>query len=72
MKVGDLVKHSPEGSVEGITEDIFEDWGWMPDFCAGIILDMEEDRARIFYIDVNMSPQPPVINWFPLNELKAI
>ena len=70
MKVGDLVRHSPEGSVEGVTKSVFEDWGWVPDFCAGIILDVEKDKACIFYTDMNLTPQPAVIDWYPLNELE--
>ena len=72
LKTGDLVKHNPEGSYEGASKEIFEDWGWVPDFDSGVILEVAKDKACVFYTDINLNPQPTDINWYPMNELKRI
>ena len=72
LKVGDLVKHRPEGSFEGVGKQLFEDWGWLPDFDSGVILEVTKDKACVFYTDINLNPQPTDIRWFPTNELKRI
>lgn len=68
MKVGDIVKHDPAGSFKAILED----WGWVPDFKTGVVVEIEKKEALVYYIDDNLKTPVHDIRWFPLDQLKEI
>ena len=72
MKVGDLVRHEPKGFAESELNKVFEDWGWMPDFSCGVILEVRDESAQVHYIDNNVSPPQPGNGWYRLVELRFI
>lgn len=76
MKVGDLVRHEPRENAEGAIKKIFEDWGWMPDFSSGVILEIKEndggDYAKVYYMDINLAEPSPSVDWYPLGQLRFL
>jgi len=66
MKIGDLVEHSPEGSiVESILRKIAID-KIPPDFILGVVVEQQKKRSRVF------SHQLPDVFWYDNTELKLI
>lgn len=68
MKPGDIVKHDPTGNLKVILED----WGWVPDFKTGVIVEVKDEEALVYYIDDNLKTPTQDIRWFPLEQLKEI
>ncbi len=66
MKIGDLVKHNPKGSiVESILRKIATD-EIQPDFRLGVVVDQKQQRSRIF------SHQLSDVFWYDNTELKIV
>ena len=72
MKAGDLVKHDPAGKASGELKHIFEDWGWMPDFSSGIILEVRGDHALVHCLDDNVSSPYFKTEWYELSQLRSL
>tara|TARA_Y100001938_G_C8079088_1_gene427970 strand:- start:1701 stop:1925 length:225 start_codon:yes stop_codon:yes gene_type:complete len=70
------VSHEPKGEAKGTLKKIFEDWGWMPDFSSGVIMEIEEKDdetyAKVYYIDTNLKKPSPSIDWYPLRQLRSL
>lgn len=66
MKIGDLVEHSPEGSiVESVLRQLTTD-KIPPDFILGVVVEQQKKRSRVF------SHQLPGVFWYDNTELKLI
>lgn len=66
MKVGDLVRHNPEGSaVENILQKLSGD-EFVPDFSLGVVVESKNRRMRVF------SHQLRDVFWYSISELKKI
>ena len=72
MRAGDLVKHDPTGGAQTSLKDIFEDWGWMPDFCHGIILEIKGDHALVHCLDNNTTVPYLKTDWYEISHLRHI
>ncbi len=71
LKVGNLVAHDPRDDSDGVKE-LFEDWGWMPDFESGIILEINDDYALVYFADINLKAACFDIGWYKMLELKEL
>ena len=65
MKVGDLVRHSPEGCTAA---QLFEDWGHERNFDCGIIID-DHENSNYFRVSAAPSYRP---KWYQVEELELI
>jgi hypothetical protein len=76
LRVGDLVRHDTKEKADGTLKEIFEDWGWMPDFSIGIVMDIKENDggnyAKVYYMDINSKDPAPSIDWYPLVQLRNL
>lgn len=66
MNVGDLVKHNPSGSTHPTMTQIYRDWGHEPDFEVALIIEVEEEFARI------LCTQKKKVHWYKMQELEVI
>lgn len=69
LKVGDLVKHVPileESS--GLNNVLLEDWGWLPDFEYGLIMDVQENLFLVYHF----SSLGIDICWYPNGQLSRV
>ena len=69
LKIGDLVKHVPtlEDS-SGLKNVLLEDWGWLPDFEYGLVMDVQEKLFLVYHF----SSLGNEICWYPNDQLSRV
>lgn len=72
MKVGDLVRHDPEGDLDDSMKEVIEGSGWMPDFSVGVIIDVEDNYLLVYCLDDNMSDGHHDARWYQQKEIRKL
>ena len=66
LKTGDLVRHVPTAkTASGLSDILLKDWGWLPDFEYGVVLDVQENLHLVYHF----SSLGPEVCWYPSNQL---
>lgn len=54
------------------SKKIVEEWGWMPDFSMGLILEVNLLSAQVYYLDDNLRTPAEEIGWYPMDQLEVL